>query len=254
MMVEEKKEGVIVGASSHIEWMLPWWWRNYKEHNTLPVAFFDFGLSPYAKKWCKERGELISVSIPSEFSLKGVAKERAAIWEKTNGIGIWAARLEWFKKPFAFLQSPFAKSIWLDLDCAVRGELTSLLERKEFALVRESDECQKAFERLEITFPKEVTYNSGVVVFEKNSPIVKKWVDEVLKRNNLHIGDQNALSRVLFNGEGIFEELPPEYNWDFELGGNRKALIVHFSALAGKLKIKSEIEALSLMGLMGQDS
>jgi hypothetical protein len=249
-MLEENYFGVIVGASSHVEWMLPWWWKNYAAHNALPVVFFDFGLSLHGKKWCQERGKLIPLKVPKTLIMKEVEKDRRCIWEKTSGKGIWKVRSQWFKKPFAFLQSPFAKTLWLDLDCEVRGDLAHLMKKSTFALVRESLLCNETFERFKITAPGEVTYNSGVVAFEKNSPILQNWLEEVLDNNHLYIGDQNALSRALFRGEKSFEELPSIYNWDPNEGENKEALIVHFSTMSGKQKIKKELDVLSSMGLV----
>lgn len=49
-------DGVIIGCTQILERHLPWWWINYRLHNDNPVTFFDFGMSPPAKEWCKKKG------------------------------------------------------------------------------------------------------------------------------------------------------------------------------------------------------
>jgi len=54
-------DGVITGADSNHEWLLPWWYENLQRHNTLPVAFADFGMSADMRAWCGERGLVLTV-------------------------------------------------------------------------------------------------------------------------------------------------------------------------------------------------
>src|SRR5438105_1502086 len=125
------EQGVLVASTSHLEWILPWWWYHYRAHNDLPVAFGDLGMTESARNWCRDRGELISVEVP-EFLVSGkevVCPQLAEQWEKVIGSGIWDVRLKWFKKPFAFIQSPFTKTLWIDLDCEIRTRLDSFFSR-----------------------------------------------------------------------------------------------------------------------------
>lgn len=247
--------GVIVAATHHIEWLLPWWWVNYKAHNDLPVAFFDLGLTDKAKEWCKKRGQLISLNVPDSlvFGKDKVDPLLAAKWEKVIGSGVWDVRLKWFKKPFVFTESPFSKTIWIDLDCEVKTSLRPLLSFAEnetgICLGKEPEAFQKGCQSLGLAFPEEVTYNSGVVIYKKGAPILNRWKEEVLTRNNLYIGDQEALSRILFLEKPSFTELPPEYNWDRGLGPNPNALIFHWHGQKGKQMILEQIKALTSLGL-----
>ena len=43
-------EGVVVAADSQYEQFLPWWWKHYRAHSSLPVTFFDLGLTKPKKK------------------------------------------------------------------------------------------------------------------------------------------------------------------------------------------------------------
>ncbi len=238
-------QGIIVGADNAVEWLLPWWWYHYSSHNTLPVVFFDFGLSEQAKLWCKEKGTLIPIT--PELSLLPIASSLVSLWEKTIGPGLWKVRSQWFKKPFACLASPFTKTLWIDLDCEIRGSLSPLFQetRPHFSIAAESDSCQHHFQTQGLTYPDEITYNSGVIAFTKNHPILLDWKTEVCQKNNLHMGDQNALSRVLWNKKHPFTSLAIKYNWDPNLGPNTEALIFHWSAMSGKKQIYEQIMVLS---------
>ena len=245
-----KAYGIIVGADQNAEWLLPWWWHHFRSHNAYPVAFFDFGLSDRGKRWCQEKGTVIPID--PLYSLEPVAPFTAALWEKTVGPGIWKTRPQWFKKPFACLASPFTSSIWIDLDCEVRGSLTPLFgtQSPHFAIAAESNACQQLFQSNGITHADEITYNSGVVAYTKDHPILLSWIEEILQNNHLHIGDQNALSRVLWKQEHPFVALPTKYNWDPTLGPNSEALILHWSAMSGKKHIYEQIRVLASLGLL----
>ncbi|MEI8329382.1 MAG: hypothetical protein WCG14_05240, partial [Chlamydiia bacterium] len=99
-------QGVIVGCDQKREWLLPWWWNHYAKHNSDPVAFFDFGMSPKGIAWCREKGQHIklheSVTL-DDHTIGSTQKER---WENRLGKGFWSCRSAWFKKPLTLLQSP----------------------------------------------------------------------------------------------------------------------------------------------------
>ncbi len=245
------ERGILVATTSHLEWALPWWWYNYRAHNDLPVAFVDLGMTEKGRCWCKERGELISIDVPDS-SIKGkegVDPHLAQQWEKVIGSGVWDIRQKWFKKPFAFAKTPFMKTVWIDLDCEVRGRLDPFFaycdNHADLALVREPEALQKGYQSLNFTLPEETTYNSGVVVYRKHAPFLAKWVEEVKERNQHYISDQEALSRILFLEKLTFKELPAHYNWDRALGPNPNALIFHWHGQRGKQMIKEQIAALS---------
>lgn len=246
--------GIVVASTHHIEWLLPWWWRHFRLHNALPVAFLDLGLSEACKAWCKERGELIPVRVPElDLRKERVEPSLAKKWEETHGDGIWDVRLKWFMKPFAFRQTPFERTIWLDLDCEVRASLDFMFAFCEnqggIALAREPELVQYMFGCLEFIRPGEIIYNSGVVVYRRDAPILAEWEEEVAARAHLYLGDQDALSRLLFLKQSHVEELGQKYNWTRGLGENPEALIIHWSGQKGKMKIRKEMDALAKMGV-----
>ena len=250
-------KGIIVAASHHIEWLLPWWWYHYLAHNAYPVAFFDLGLSTRAKKWCKDRGELLSPSIPRDLVLSkdNVDPNLATLWERLIGSGVWEIRQHWFKKPFVFLASPFSTALWIDLDCEIRAPLSPLFSYADntagLSLAREPDLLQEGFRALGLLSTGEVLYNSGIVAFKKESPVLSLWANEVLTNNHLHIGDQEALSRLLFIHKLSFPEIPSLYNWDRGLGPNPDALVFHWHGQKGKALIQEQLSTLSSLPFLG---
>src|SRR5580692_7422515 len=136
-------DGILVGADVSQEYLLPWWWDHYSRHNSFPVTWIDFGLSEQMKDWCREKGELISLKICSELFM--ATQDEVSIKENSDlpfeiqirpkyinpfqeDSDLWKARHIWFKKPFALLQSPYKRSIWLDCDCEIRGNIKELFD------------------------------------------------------------------------------------------------------------------------------
>lgn len=162
-------DGIVVGSDITLEWLLPWWWENYRKYNDFPVIFVDFGMSRDMKKWCKERGAVIRIP-PIELFVaekKEIDPSLKLEWEKKYGCSVWEDRKAWFKKPLACLQSPYHRSIWVDLDCEVRGSLREL-----FSCCHLSSEIAVAKERPH-PIHKTIIYNSGVVVFKGERPSLR---------------------------------------------------------------------------------
>lgn len=234
---DEKAEGVVVGVTGDREWLLPWWWMNYRLHNRYPVAFVDFGdMSAEALLWCYQRGNVIKLNLSDDFVSKreGVAPETARKWESIRE-SIWINRIEWFKKPFAMLQSPYQRTIWVDIDCQVRGSIQRLFEVSlhagGIALAPEDACSQKIMFEHSLIQPGEILYNTGVVVFERDSPIMQEWAKESTDQNHLFLGDRQLLTHILFSKEMPFTRLPPIYNWQVDLSSSLfdKAAILNWA-------------------------
>ena len=221
-----KCEGIIVGADQTQEWLLPWWWENYRKHNTHPVAFVDFGMSAEKKEWCKERGEFISLFVADIFVAEKEEIEPSTLkeWEAQFGNKFWGCRNAWFKKPLACLQSPFKRSIWIDLDCEIRGSLQELFALNEIALVKMRDEPN--------------IYNSGVTVFQHGLPLIEEWAHQSFEKNQFFRGDQELLSHILAEKKYPVKELPEIYNWSHCYGDNPEALIYHWHGEFGRSVIR----------------
>ena len=248
----QSKEGVLVASSYHIEYLLPWWWYHYHLHNRWPVAFVDLGMSKKARAFCEQKGELISFHhpVPEAGTKEKVDQSLATRWEKVHGSGLWQTRTEWFKKPFALTLSPFEKTVWLDLDCEVRAGIEPLLTlcKHGIALTPEAEEYQEVFRQLGFCDPSETIYNSGVMPYLTKSPILSLWKEEVSHSSHKYLGDQDALSSLLYREKVPFASMPYEMNWDRGHGPNPDALIFHWHGLPGKEILKEEILTLQQMG------
>ncbi len=228
-----KKCGILCGADRMQEWLLPWWWSRYREHNSYPVTFFDFGMTEEMKAWCAERGELCSLT--TDFFIhphQNIDSKRAKDWENLFGWTVWQSRHIWFKKPFAFLNSCYEKTIWLDLDCEVLGPLDFLFSHSGIALVREyySDHLPQD--------DPNVRYNGGVIVFQHGAPIIEKWAEGAQTKNHLFAGDDLLLSYLIHEHRLKVRELPEIYNWRMVRGLNLNAVILHWLGSGGKAYIR----------------
>lgn len=214
-------QGIIVGADQNIAWLLPWWWKHYSHHNSYPVTFVDFGLSPETLEWCKERGNTVTLELDAFVVPQSKIDPTLALeWENFYGKKVWQAREGWFKKPFAMLHSPYDITIWMDLDCEVCGNVTPIFE----FLDKESD--------ISLNFDpgRPGIYNSGVVLFKKNAPLLNDWAKECLAQNAHSIGDDYIVSRLITTDKYNFKIMPQSYNWWVGQGLSFTALILHWAA------------------------
>jgi hypothetical protein len=223
--------GILVGTDQTLAWLLPWWWKHYSRFNRYPVIFVDFGLSDEAVAWCRERGEVVKLHLDRSFiaSKADVCPDLAADWEHLYGKNVWEARQGWFCKPFAMLLSSFETTLWMDLDCEVRGSLEPLF-----------DHLHPASDMSLISDPeREKIYNSGVVLFRKHSRLLKEWAEQCLGKSDQCLGDDYVLSPLIESGAYSFQELPKEYHWMMRGELNLSALILHWAGNWGKLFIET---------------
>lgn len=235
-------EGIIVGCDKNQQWLLPWFWDSYSAHNNYPVTFMDFGMTDKGRAFCRERGDIIAV--PS-IELLEVPEDRVRSWEAFGQNGFWHSRTTWFCKPSAFALCPYAHGLWLDLDCKVQGSLQPLFtlhDAEDIALVKEPEVMQILLQNKGCLLPGQISYNSGVVVFKKESQSIKLWQKEALFHNDRHRGDQDALNFILYINDVKVKELPKESNWLMTLGDNPKALISHYASGREKIRLLKEMK------------
>ena len=221
-------QGIIVGCDQTLEWILPWWLKHYQMHNQYPVAFVDLGLSYEMKDWCKKNGEYIPLRIV-DFA-EEVDSELREVWKKEAGLQFEEARNAWLKKPLALLKTPFENTVWLDVDCEVRGDLSPIFEFADgFAMAKEQTPYDYPF----------VMYNSGVIAFQKNHLTLHDWALWCQTKNHLFRGDQEAFSQMIDEKKTPITELPPPFNWSRRMEENPDALILHWHGNHGKFVIRN---------------
>jgi hypothetical protein len=241
------EEGIIVGSDLTQEWLLPWWLAHYRRHNAFPIAFVDFGMSDAMKKWCQDHGELIRLYVADIFVTEKTEVHPSVILEleRTYGKEFWPCRNAWFKKPLACLQSPFHKSLWVDLDCEIRGSLKPL-----FDLCDENP----AMAEDPNSIPEDLIYNSGVFAFKKGLKLIEEWADASFERNHEFRGDQEILNTIL-RGQNIpITEIPLLYNWSRCYKENPQAIILHWHGLLGKVAISHQIAKSSMTPMFGSNT
>lgn len=214
-----------------MEWLLPWWWERYSSCNELPVVFGDLGMTDKALEWCRNRGDVITIT--NSFSPDIICKE----WQEKYGATYGQARTAWFKKPLLCLLTPFDETVWIDLDCEVLSPIEpvfAFLKEKEVAVMRTDNEIPEGFAPKIEGFEKPLIFNGGVIVFRKESKLMQEWARISLTESHLYWGDDYILSHLVYQLEESVELLPPIYNWRLEEGVPFYAKIIHWSGEWGK--------------------
>jgi len=223
-------DGIVVAADENQEWFLKWWWENYSKHNTYPVTFFDIGMSKSARHWCESKGNVLSFSFPKNWikDKKYIDPQAIKEWELRYQGNLWEGRKQWFSKPYILLQSPYQRSIWMDLDCEVRNSL-----KKLFDFCNEGD----GFSVLKLELPDSDIYSAGVIVSRRYSPVVKKWAENIYKDNAKHFGDENILIELLSKEKYKITPYSLLYNWPTFIPQNVDTVIRHHIGGYGKTQI-----------------
>jgi hypothetical protein len=187
-----------------------------------------------AKSWCEERGTLLRLPVADIFvaAQSEVVSSSSEAWENIYGNEFWIRRNGWFKKPLACLLSPYQKSLWIDLDCEVRGSLKHLLDYADhpagIALAKDHREG----------------YNSGVIVFRHGIPLIETWADESFELNHIYAGDQDILTKIIIDHQLSIADLPTIYNWSRCNGESPDAVIFHWHGRHGKTVIATYLQNL----------
>ena len=183
--------------------MLPWWYENVRKHNSdLPVAFADFGMSPEFRGWCSERGQVLEVP-------------------KVSG-------LTWHRKPFAILASPFHRSLWMDADCEVRGDLSVIFPYADKGIGVTHDPHTRSCKQ-----PGAVA--TGMVACTHGDPAIEEWAKEILLRE--YRGDQEAFNAISDRLTDRLAIMPRHFQRLRLDGDHSDALVMHWTGTAGKKRI-----------------
>ncbi|MBF5060198.1 hypothetical protein [Candidatus Neptunochlamydia vexilliferae] len=226
-------KGVMTGCDDRQEWMLKWWWKHYSEHNDYPVIFWDFGMSPAAKAWCANRGEV--VSFDANLNLQ---KNDTAPWADKVSKSVWERRKVWFSKPLILKESPFEETIWTDIDCEVKQNLSPLFEmtrsKDGFAISYDSEKNIAEARRWSTLKEGVRGVQAGVFAYRQNSPLVLEWIDYCMRHLGEENSDQSALSHLLHEKPFDITIFSDKYNWLLPEVPNPHATIVHHTGVGRK--------------------
>lgn len=211
-----KSKVFLTGCDANTEWMLPWFIKNYKKHNTTPIIFADFGCTLSMK------AQLQSFKFDHIYAVE-------------NGVG-------WFKKPAAMIEaSKYAKEVcWLDTDIHVLGDLNgifSYIESEKLAMCEDRGWSKRRGEKW---------HNSGVVAFRNVPKILKEWAILCNTTFGNAQGDQEILHEMVcetpLKRVQYISDVPNIYNWlRLDLLDNidtSDKLAMHWTGYKGKLQIK----------------
>ena len=90
-------------------------------------------------------------------------------------------------------------------------------------------------------------YNSGVVVFRKNTPIIDRWATSCQILHDRFGGDQEILSYLISEENISIGELEARWNWSRCSVPNPNALVNHFHGDNGRMIIRHQMEKKCLM-------
>ncbi|CRX38708.1 hypothetical protein [Estrella lausannensis] len=228
--------GVITGGDRQIEYLIPWWLDCFKKHSRLPVLFCDLGLSPKAREWVSQFFELLPLDISQDLFKKRFQEKEPSFENLDENARLYREkmRIAWFKKPFILLQTPFKRSLWLDIDCEVQNDINPLFAFAEkstamAALTPAAEHISTSKKAYGLIAHEGVDYNAGVIPFLHGSPLIPSWAEDTLDCDRYFPGDQEILAHTILERKHQVALLPRIYNWQIpDWGTNRAATIQHW--------------------------
>ena len=142
-------------------------------------------------------------------------------------------------KPFAMLMTPYASTLWLDIDCEVLTDLSDLWQLIEndpsIHITPWHEKSQKVYREKRVIHGAEKALNSGVVGYSWGCPYMLEWAAQTLIQHAYFLTDEDLLSRISFLNEWPLNYLDTLYNWmPHELGYESRAKIYHWMGQSGK--------------------
>lgn len=213
-------EGVVTLVDSNTEWLLPWWYGRFRRWNKQPVLFVDNGMTKSGIQFCQTHGQY--------HDLRKHGKNAPLI----EG---------WFAKPFAILCSHFRRTLFLDLDCEVQGDLSDLFTMAEsHNIALHEDSTWQQTSTFKEKFGNKIAYNSGVVIVKHGHPLIEQWAIAITRDYKKYYGDQDYLTELVPNHK--VEPLPTKFNTlRLEQRLSVTPIIIHWTGPEGKEKIRKEL-------------
>ena len=83
-------------------------------------------------------------------------------------------------------------------------------------------------------------YNSGVIVFRQNLPLIKEWADWCVEQNRSFRGDQEVFSHLIGEKKIVISEYPPLSIGAVAWKIASDAIIRHWHGAYGKWVIRNQ--------------
>jgi len=214
----DAEAGIVTGCDKNQEWLLDWWWAQYAAHNTLPVAFFDMGMTDAGREWCRQHGRLMKSPVAGRFGTGNM------------------------HKPFVLVKSPWRQTIWLELDCEVRGNVECLLKYGQGATGLMFDHYYKR-QLGAGSPPDEPLYSTGLIVTVNGDKLIPEWCKDTLTRYRQFRNDGDTMKATLWRLKYKPNDIPNELHRVRCEGNHPEALTMHWSGRQGKEIIRRQIAA-----------
>ena len=220
MALKKYPRAFLTGCDSNAEWMLDWFLDNYWQHNSTPLVFANFGVTESFYNKLYSSGKVSAILDMTKSQEKG-----------------------WFKKPLSMWNCPSMETCWIDTDCQVLGDISSVfdyVEDNKLAMVEDKPWSKRR---------GETWHNSGVVAFRNQPRILDHWVAKV--KSNPTVGDQEVLHSILnspLDRLMHITSLPNRYNWlriqvEHDKQDSKDKLVMHWTGQKGKDKIREMMNA-----------
>lgn len=228
--------GVLIGADSAMEWCFRWWFEHYSKHNDFPVTVIDFGLSAQGL----HNAKIIGHVIPCE-----CASPKNYAYKPLDHFYVDKKRPIWFSKPRALTLTPYQHTVWIDIDCEVRGSIAPLFDyctsALQFSAVQSLPAGQIWAYNNQFLKPGEILYNGGVIAYDRDSNLLHKWVEQTRNRSERYFADDVAFSSIIAENNLVMDEIPKEYNRPWHVADRMHDQIIHWKGPSGQFRLLSKV-------------
>lgn len=238
----KEEKGILVAFDKSMQPLILWWYKNLRKYSSLPIAFINLGnISKNMKTWCKSNGYYFECEkYVLHFKNIEVPIENQKKWFNLVKTDVTDIRPYWFTKPIAMMNTPFEKTLYLDIDCELISsidEIFSYLSENQIGLCE--DQSENNF--LNNLNPIKKVFNSGVVIYKSKSQIIQKWAELSFKCSQDFFGDQDLLSHLIHEYKYSPKIMPLCWNWPAPWREDPDTKICHWFG-NNKIKIIEKIQ------------
>ena len=181
--LRREERGIVLSSDRHAQWLLPWWWERFRQHNDYPVAICDLGMDDKFRRWVESVGWRV-------FAIERLhAKAKA-----------------WHHSPRVREATPFDLTVWFDNDCEVRGSIDPVFEYAKNGFACTADPYNTLNEGRD---PRRIA--CGVIGYRWDDPVVSGWAALMERDWHRYVSDQDALYTIYRLGDPGVVQMPQEY-------------------------------------------